>query len=94
MMPEESGIPDFRSPGGLWTRYNPRQLGFLRYLADPGTAVQAKRLGAYLLIVNREPTPLDDLADAVLNGEAGTLLPALVDKSLAGAVPDPPGGYP
>jgi len=225
----ESGVPDFRSPGGLWTRYDPRQLGFRRYLADPGTRrlawrlrcelfhldarpnpahlacvrlaeagrlagvvtqnidglhldaglpaelvcevhgtgrqvvclacggrgpmaaavarveageddppcrrcggilkaatvsfgqpipsavwaaaermtvvcdafvavgsslivqpaarlpVQAKRLGASLLIVNREPTPLDDLADAVLNGEAGTLLPALVDRALAAA---------
>jgi NAD-dependent deacetylase len=225
----ESGIPDFRSPGGLWTRYDPRQLGFRRYLVDPDTRrlawrlrcelfhlgarpnpahqacvrlaeagrlagvvtqnidglhqdaglpaelvcevhgtgrqvvclacgergpmaaavarveageedppcrrcggilkaatvsfgqpipaavweaaermtaacdafvavgsslivqpaarlpVQAKRLGASLLIVNREPTPLDDLADAVLYGEAGTLLPALVGRALAGA---------
>jgi NAD-dependent deacetylase len=204
----ESGIPDFRSPGGLWTRYDPRELGFRRYLTDPGTRrlawrlrcelfhldarpnpahlacvrlaeagrlagvvtqnidglhldaglpaelvcevhgtgrqvvcldcgergpmaaavarveageedppcrrcggilkaatcdafvavgsslivqpaarlpVQAKRLGASLLIVNREPTPLDDLADAVLYGEAGTLLPALVERALAGA---------
>jgi NAD-dependent deacetylase len=47
--------------------------------------VQAKRLGASLLIVNREPTPLDDLADAVLHGEAGTLLPALVERALSGA---------
>jgi NAD-dependent protein deacetylase/lipoamidase len=225
----ESGIPDFRSPGGLWTRYDPRQLGFRRYLTDPGTRrlawrlrcelfqldarpnpahlacvrlaeagrlagvvtqnidglhldaglpaelvcevhgtgrqvvcldcgergpmaaavarveageedppcrrcggilkaatvsfgqpippavwaaaermtagcdafvavgstlivrpaaglpVQAKRRGASLLIVNREPTPLDGLADAVLHGEAGTLLPALVERALAGA---------
>jgi NAD-dependent protein deacetylase/lipoamidase len=224
----ESGIPDFRSPGGLWTRYDPRQLGFRRYVSDPATrrlawrlrrelhhldarpnpahlacvrlaeagrlagvvtqnidglhtdaglppelvcevhgtgrqvvcldcddrgpmaaavarveagaedpacsrcggvlkaatvsfgqsipaavwaraeamtaacdafvavgsslVVQpaaglprkAKRLGAALVIVNREPTPLDDLADAVLHGEAGTLLPALVDAALAG----------
>jgi NAD-dependent deacetylase len=226
----ESGIPDFRSPGGLWTRYDPRRLGFRRYLTDPdtrrlawrlrcelfhldarpnpahlacvrlaqagrlagvvtqnidglhldaglpaelvcevhgtgrqvvclscgergpmaaavarveageedppcrtcggilkaatvsfgqpippavwaaaermtagcdafvavgstlivqpaaGLPVRAKRLGASLLIVNREPTPLDGLADAVLHGEAGTLLPALVERALAGAV--------
>jgi NAD-dependent SIR2 family protein deacetylase len=37
------------------------------------------------VIVNREPTPLDDLADVVLNGEAGTLLPALVDAALDGS---------
>jgi NAD-dependent deacetylase len=236
----ESGIPDFRSPGGLWTRYDPRRLGFRRYLTDPDTRrlawrlrcelfhldarpnpahlacvrlaeagrlagvvtqnidglhldaglpaelvcevhgtgrqvvclacgergpmtaavarveageedpscrrcggilkaatvsfgqpippavwavaegmtagcdafvavgstlivqpaarlpVQAKRLGASLLIVNREPTPLDGLADAVLHGEAGTLLPALVELALAGTArsPSPPGGYP
>jgi NAD-dependent SIR2 family protein deacetylase len=34
------------------------------------------------VIVNREPTPLDGLADAVLHGEAGTLLPALVAAAL------------
>ena len=224
----DSGIPDFRSPGGLWTRYDPRQLGFRRYVSDPearklawrlrrelhhldarpnpahlacvrlaeagrlagvitqnidglhtdaglpselvcevhGTGRQfvclacgergpmaeavarveageedpaclacggiikaatvsfgqnipadvwaraealtgecdafvavgsslvvqpaaglprrARRLGASLVIVNREPTPLDDLADVVVNGEAGTLLPALVDAALDG----------
>ncbi|HVH94796.1 MAG TPA: Sir2 family NAD-dependent protein deacetylase [Nocardioidaceae bacterium] len=28
----ESGIPDFRSPGGLWTRYNPAEFIFGRYI--------------------------------------------------------------
>ena len=28
----ESGIPDFRSPGGVWTRYDPRQMTFDRYV--------------------------------------------------------------
>src|SRR5215218_3565932 len=208
----DSGIPDFRSPGGLWTRYDPRQLGFRRYVSDPaarrlawrlrrelhrlearpnpahlacvrlaeagrlagvitqnidglhtdaglppelacgergpmgeavarveageedpaclacggiikaatvsfgqnipadvwaraealtaacdafvavgsslvvqpaaGLPVRASRQGATLVIVNREPTPLDGLADAVLHGEAGTLLPALVAAAL------------
>jgi NAD-dependent deacetylase len=40
----DSGIPDFRSPGGLWTRYDPRQLGYRRYLADPATRQLAWRL--------------------------------------------------
>ena len=31
----ESGIPDFRSPGGLWTRYDPRTFEFDRYVTDP-----------------------------------------------------------
>jgi NAD-dependent deacetylase len=53
-----------------------------------GLPLQASRDGAGLLIVNREPTPLDGLADVVLRGEAGTLLPALVDAALTPS--DPP----
>jgi NAD-dependent deacetylase len=48
-----------------------------------GLPVRAARRGVTLVIVNREPTPLDGLADAVLHGEAGTLLPALVDAAVA-----------
>lgn len=40
---------------------------------------QAKRAGAVLLIVNREPTPLDGLADAVVRGSAGAILPRLLE---------------
>lgn len=38
----------------------------------------AKRAGARLIVVNREPTPLDEIADLLLTGETGTVLPALV----------------
>jgi len=36
----ESGIPDFRSPGGVWTRYDPRTFEFDRFVTDP----QVRRL--------------------------------------------------
>jgi len=42
----------------------------------------ASEKGATLLIINREPTPLDPLADLTLHGECGVLLPALVDALL------------
>lgn len=39
-----------------------------------GLPIEAKRYGARLVIVNREPTELDDYADLVLNTEIGQLL--------------------
>lgn len=30
-----SGIPDFRSPGGIWSRFDPREFAFERWRADP-----------------------------------------------------------
>ncbi len=30
----ESGIPDFRSPGGLWERFDPAELSFPRFMAS------------------------------------------------------------
>jgi NAD-dependent deacetylase len=53
----ESGIPDFRSPGGLWSRYDPRQLGFRRYVADPGTRRLAWRLRRELHHLDARPNP-------------------------------------
>ena len=38
----------------------------------------AKRAGARLVIVNAEPTPFDDLADAVVGGSISEVLPHLV----------------
>src|SRR6266567_2842934 len=104
----ECGIPDFRSPGGLWTRNRPipfdeflassemraeswrrrfaleREFGGARpgrghlalacdlFLAvgsslvvwpAAGFPLQAKRNGAGLVIINRESTEFDDIAD-------------------------------
>jgi NAD-dependent deacetylase len=40
----------------------------------------AKRGGARLVIINRDPTPYDDLADLVLQGQAGRILPAVLEQ--------------
>ena len=49
-------------------------------VVEPAASIPrlAKAAGARLVIVNREPTPLDGIADAVVRGEIGEVLPALV----------------
>ena len=37
----ESGIPDFRSPGGFWTKYKP--IAYSEFLASPETRLEAWR---------------------------------------------------
>jgi NAD-dependent deacetylase len=43
--------------------------------------------GAPMIIINREPTPLDGLAAEALRGEVERLLPALVDGAAGGRTP-------
>jgi NAD-dependent deacetylase len=55
-----------------------------------GVVPVAKHHGARIVIVNGEPTPFDDGADAVLRGSISRVLPAIV----RGAPPRPPAGGP
>jgi NAD-dependent deacetylase len=43
-----------------------------------GFPVLAKRNGAKLVIVNREPTDLDDMADLVINGDIGAVFEGFI----------------
>lgn len=45
----------------------------------------ARKRGASLVIVNREPTPLDEVANAVVRGEAGPVLSTLARQVLDGS---------
>ena len=46
----------------------------------------AKRNGAKLVIVNRDPTPYDDMADLVVHGQAGSTLGSILEHVKRGAV--------
>ena len=107
----ESGIPDFRSPGGIWTKYQPiyfddfmsseemrREAWRRKFATDETMACDlfivlgsslvvypaagfprvAKRKGARLVIVNRDPTDQDDDADLVVHAEIGPTLSRVV----------------
>jgi len=41
----------------------------------------AKQSGARLILINRDPTPLDEAADLVIRGEIGAVLPAIVGRA-------------
>ena len=51
----DSGIPDFRSPGGIWARYDPRQFEFSRYLADPEVRKRSWQMRRELHAVRARP---------------------------------------
>lgn len=53
----ESGIPDFRSPGGLWTRYDPTKLTFDRFCASAETRRQYWEMGNELYPALRDAKP-------------------------------------
>src|ERR671918_237789 len=51
----ESGIPDFRSPGGIWTRYRP--VTFQEYLSSEAARIEAwkRRLETHEAHKNAKP---------------------------------------
>jgi len=52
----ESGIPDFRGPGGIWSRYDPEEFTIQRFLSSPESRkMQWKMLTESGLITEAKP---------------------------------------
>jgi NAD-dependent deacetylase len=77
----ESGIPDFRSPGGLWTVFDPQEYATLScFLSDPQKGWRLYRaLGRS--IAGKEPNPAHRALAAL---EAGGRLRGIVTQNVDG----------
>jgi NAD-dependent deacetylase len=53
----ESGIPDFRSPGGIWSRYDPNEFTFQRFCGRAETRRRYWEMGASLYPLLRDAEP-------------------------------------
>ena len=55
----ESGIPDFRSPGGVWERFDPAEFTYQRFIASQTARERYWELGTeiYNLMKTAEPNP-------------------------------------
>jgi NAD-dependent deacetylase len=54
----ESGIPDFRSPGGIWSRFDPDDFTYQKFVSDPeARRKQWQLLGEGHLTTLAEPNP-------------------------------------
>jgi hypothetical protein len=58
---------------GYWLRRRDRQ-------SSAHLCAIAKRSGARLVIVNADPTPYDSIADAMLAGRIGEIVPMLLSR--------------
>lgn len=76
-----SGIPDFRSPGGLWSRYDPMQVASVQAIERSPKAVWRFILDAVSVMGHAKPNPAHT---ALARLEAAGLVEAVVTQNIDG----------
>ena len=77
----ESGIPDFRSPGGVWTRFDPRDFEFDRYVTDREVRVRSWRMRKEFFETPFAPNPAHH---AFARLEQAGLSPGVITQNIDG----------
>jgi NAD-dependent deacetylase len=79
----ESGIPDFRSPGGLWTRFDPEEFTYQNFLASEKARERYWQFGreVYALIKAAQPNAAHL---AIAEMERMGLLDCLITQNIDG----------
>ncbi|MEE8600536.1 SIR2 family NAD-dependent protein deacylase [Euzebya tangerina] len=77
----ESGIPDFRSPGGVWTKYDPRELTFQRYVASADVRARSWKMRREFFAAGAKPNPAHE---AVARWERDGRSPGVITQNIDG----------
>jgi NAD-dependent deacetylase len=79
----ESGIPDFRSPGGIWTKYDPAEFTYQNFVANPEHRERYWRMSVeiYPVLAGAEPNAAHQ---AVAELERRGIVRAVITQNIDG----------